>query len=289
MKSLRMIAAACLLGLLASCERKPVDNTAPDALLQALARAAEDGKPQAVWDALPQRYRTSVDQLRHSVVERLDPELWGHGVQVAKKIARVLRERDQDILPLFAGNTAIQGWVREGQLAHLIDLLADGELRTLAGLRDVDLGKLLETVGEPLMQQAMASARLFAPESAERLEAFAQVQTNVLRRDDESALVRVSYPDAAPEELVFIKVGETWTMKELDDQWEQVMDNANKAVAGLDLTPKGRKQAAARLTLIEAQLDRLLAASDSTAFQNAFMELMTQLAQSTPAEPAEAK
>ncbi|MEM7165058.1 MAG: hypothetical protein AAF581_06305 [Planctomycetota bacterium] len=259
--------------LLSGCE-KDSPSTPPDSLLHALADAAENGKPQSVWRALPPRYRADINALRTTAAARIDPELWTLGAEVAQKAAQLLRQRRDEIAQSpIAASPAIQPFVTESKLADLIDLLLQ-EIATVDKFRTVDLDHLLEVVGDPLMKQGLSLARLLTPESADRFEAFGQVETTVLHQDETRALVRVSYPDAAPEELVFVHVDGTWTMKELDDQWEEVMKNARTAIDGWDLSASGREAAAERLSALGQKIDALIDLPAGAEFNAALVDLL---------------
>jgi len=269
----------------------PASPEHPASFVLAMRAAVLERKPARFWDALPASYRADVEGLVHEFAGRADAALWAQAMGVARKLGRVLAEKEDLLVqhPMVAAYLAQvpEGRALIGVWARLLGLVADSELGDLDRLRTLDVAAFLDGPGAEIMGVVMEAAeRVMATEAAAGFALTKSLDVQVLEREGDLALVEVSTAEGSMGSEVVERTEGCWLPRSFKDGWAASMAEARAAIATLE--PDAENAAVgATLTKVDAALDRLLTAGNPAAFQAVLTEGLMQLAAPAAAPPGD--
>jgi len=163
-----VVSMAAVVGVIACGQNSAVAEqgipSTPDGTVKYVASKLADGNPEVIWEALPDRYRTDINDITHQFADKMDPEVWDKTFAVTRKAATVL----QDKKDLFLGSQMMamaqdkQDEIAENwdTVALVLSTLASSDLGNLDALKTIDWGTFMATTGKQLMKIASeASAK----------------------------------------------------------------------------------------------------------------------------------
>lgn len=276
------LATAACLALLGCGGGDPQVPDTPDGTITAVTAALADGKPQVLWTAMPASYQKDVSGLVHDFAGKMDPELYGKGVAVAKKLVAVLRDKRDFILghPMLAMAKVKADELKPkwDTVVGLVETLVNSELGSLDKLKTLDVGAFLRGTGATLMADAAELSKV-SPDDPYEKEFAANlrgVKVEIIKAEAESATVKVTHPDKSSKEMELVRVEGKWVPKEMVDDWAEMMANARKQLAGMgkEMKPESKAQALAMMAVAESALDQLLKADTQEKFNAALQGAM---------------
>src|SRR5262249_29787200 len=131
-----------------------------DAAIMSVVSGLRENRLGALWDFLPASFQNDLNALLHDFAARMDPEIWNNGVAAARKLARVLKEKQQFLRPREQAAALERPATDWGQVADVLETLLASDLADLEKLKKADAGKLLADTGGQLLAQARAFSKL---------------------------------------------------------------------------------------------------------------------------------
>ena len=273
------------------------DTATAEAAVRAFTQQLEQGNAHAVWDALPPRYQSDVNDVVHTFAENMDAQLWSVGVGIFQKAVRVLKDKK----PFILGHPALQenpvddatmnaNW--DG-LVGIFDLIVASELADLDKLKAVDVGQFLNGTGKQIMEKMTALAEA-VDQSGVNVEDFpgmqvdampfaqlSQMQISTISSDGDTAVLKFVTPDGEggqkEEEVKFVLVDDKWLPGELVTDWDEGMVQIKQALTGMPQQLQANKQKAMMpMMMVGGVLDQLLAAQTQEDF-NKVIDGITQM------------
>lgn len=265
----------------------PTVPDTPDGTVTAVAQTLAEGKPEVLWVALPASYQKEVqDDLVRAFAKKMDPEMYGKGVTVLKKLVGVLGSKKDLILPQVVENPLMQmaqvdkeelgkNW---GKVVGLFDTILQSELGDIEKLKTVDIGKFLATTGAKVMQHAADLSAMSEddPYKKELQAKAAGMKAEVVKTEGDKATLKLSAPGETDETVELVKVEGKWLPAELVDGWADAMKEAKAAIA--EINPEAmaqmKPQVMGMLVGVETALDQLAKATTAEEFSKILGGLM---------------
>ena len=253
----------------------------PDAFIKVTMQAMEDGKPEMIWGAMPSSYRADITSLIHDFGDKMDAEVWNRSFAVLSKVVKLLKDKKELILasPMVGGNPMVKLEDLESNwdsVVRFIDMIVNSEMKTVEGVKSLDVAKFLAKTGGEMMQMFEAGVAAWE-QGANHLNKLKNTSTTVVKREGDVATVKIEMPGEPATEEQFIKVDGYWVPKELADNWSKSMDEARAGLAKITLSDEDKMQFNQVAGKIDAALDELLAAQDQAAFDGALTKAMMGL------------
>lgn len=263
----------------------------PDAAARALAANLEAGNFRAVWDALPSRYQSDVNDLVHTFAANMDADVWKAGTSLVLKAVRVLKEKKEFILkqPALAQSPvdpkiAAENW--DG-LVGVLETITASELADLGKLKTLEVGTFLDGTGKKVADQLAALAKAAdekkmsltdfpgVPVDAMPLAGLAKAKFSTVKTDGDTATLRVEN-EGKTEDQEVVRVDGKWLPKKMVDEWDGNMRAAKSALTKdmPERLQKSKMQIVMPMQMIQAVLDQLLAAKTQAEFDQVIQQVM---------------
>lgn len=250
----------------------------PDGTVTAVAQAVADGKLEAVWQAMPESYQGDINEQVEHFAEHMDGEVWSKAIGIVGKLAQVM-ETKQD---LILGNAMVSQQltaqnikpadVKEG-LTAIGGLLNDlsKDVKTKEALAKLNVENYMANIGSRLKSmEPLAAKSPTAPQF--KLADLKKVTATVKDTTADSANVEVTGPDGKKETVAMVKVQGKWVPKDMAEGWDKKIEELDKNLHGMELTPEQKKQFMSVADTIDGVLDSFLKAKDQAAFDAAIGE-----------------
>ena len=258
----------------------------PDALFKAYG-SAQDGQPQALWNALPDSYQSDVEGLISDFAGKMDPDVWEKGFATFGKLVDVLDKKRDYILghPMVAGMTAMMGLDQE-TLGTQIDAtvkamaaISDSDLATVDGLKNLDVEEFLSSTIGANMKDLMDAAGSMDPAAmggmgADPTALVGDITTKVLSEEGDSAVVEVTMADGEVQQMPMTKVDGHWLPKEMVDEWAEGIADARENLATFEISPEDKNEAMGAMAMVDGVLNQLLEAGSQEEFNQAVDGIM---------------
>lgn len=268
-----------LLGvMLVGCGGGPSPSTAtPEGAVTLVLRELSAGRPVVLWNALPQTRQADIRGLLNEAAADVDPQLWEAGFALVDKAAMVANKQRAFCLaskPVThaalrpSPADAEKAW---GHLLEALTALSTSELKTAAGLKQLDPPAFLSGTGATILKQAEQAAPILGESNPFRKMQLARVTRLAEDEDDLMADVRIEYPGQAPITVPLARIQNHWVPADLgDDQWDGTRAALKARLAQFVAWQKEDKdRLLALVKQIDAQLDKLLAAKSQEEFDEA--------------------
>lgn len=250
----------------------------PEGTVTAVSQAIAEGKLEAVWQAMPEKYQGDINEQVEHFAEHMDGEVWGKAMSIVGKLAQLM-ETKQD---LILGNAMVSQQltaqnikpadVKEG-LTAIGGLLNDlsKDVKTKDALAKLNIENYMANLGsrmkslEPLMAKS-PNPPPFKLADMKKVTATAKDTTAT------SANVEVTGPDGSKETIAMVKVQDKWVPKDMADGWDKKIEELDKTLHGMELTADQKKTFMSMADSIDGILDSFLKAKDQAAFDAAIGE-----------------
>ncbi|MCX7422042.1 MAG: hypothetical protein NT013_21220 [Planctomycetia bacterium] len=268
-----------------STTQKAAEPDGPPKTADAAVRRVLDGLRQqnarVVWEFFPPSHRTELEELVHDVAKILDDNTWEATVAVWQKARRVLPPKATAIFGQATDGLIekdSQPAVSPRSLQRLFDSVGDSELADLKQLRQVDLGMFLEKTGGELLQ-TLGALPTGGAISSKAFESLAKVEVTLVSTSEDSAIVRMKWPDQEATEHAYVRTNRYWLPKTLVESWSEVVADIRKQAMGW---ADGLKQQPdswnARLKAIDQLLDEIAATKSNEDARVTYQRGVQQLA-----------
>ncbi len=275
--------------LIAGCGRRdkagappPVADT-PDQAILNVAKSLENNDPSGAWHMLPGSFQEDLNGVVHNFAAAMDAEVWSAGTGTLSKLEEVLRKQKRfflasDMAAMMGGREAIE--TDYDQAVKFFSIVKQSDLMDLQKLRNPDLGRILSTTGADLMKAAneMQGKGPNLPglgNTGEIKDVFAGMKAELVSQDGDQAVVRISTPDRAPEDVDFVRIEGTWIPKDLADDWTGMMQDIRAGVAEMGtMDPQQKSQVMMMTSMANGILDQLLNARNQEEFNGVLGGLM---------------
>ena len=252
----------------------------PVAHAQGMIDAFAAGNVASLWGALPPRYQSDVRSVIADVAGTMDAELYDGTMAAVSKLVRVLKEKKAFVLaslksqqaPVDAATQAIveKNWDTG---ALVLERLLSSEIRTVAGLKSLDPGKFLETLGTSLAPDVKQIVDAAIPNATQVLAR--KQKATLVKHDGDTAVVKVEYveskpDDPQPEEQSWKKIDGRWLPAEMVESWDSVVAATKTEMSNYTAVAVANKAKVMPLvTTVDRVLDRLIGAKDQAEFDAA--------------------
>ena len=199
---------------------KPATQT-PEEAVKVIVDGLKESKPVALWDAVPEAGRLTLDGIIRSAATQIQPEIWNATVANLKKLSTLLQTKKEFILasPLWKSGRQLP---KRDQVTASYDPLAK-LLKTIVESELVDQQKMTHFVGHEFF--AGTGAKVLAETRAltktfksDPLAFIDTMKVTVTKESDSSAKVTVTRPDqkGKPTQLQLTVVDGQWTSPPLN-------------------------------------------------------------------------
>lgn len=243
----------------------------PDGTVKAVALSLADNHPEILWEALPESYRTDINELTALFAAKMDPELYDRSMALALDFVNVIQSKQDIILASeTVAGTGVDVAEIEARMAPSLAIaqtLFSSELSTIAGLSAIDWQKYLAGTVAQVMTQADA---IEVEEGEDPFDLLESLEVEVLEETETTALLRVTAGEEEPEEVSLTKVEDRWVPTEMAEQWH---DKVAEGRAKLEeITPESMQemkgQAMFGLAMAEGFVDQLATIETSEEFDS---------------------
>lgn len=277
----RVMPVATLLALLvpAGCRRSPqaIPEAPPDAVAVVVQRLT-DNQPEVLWDALPPRYQTDVQDLRAAFCDSMDAEVYDRGFHVLQKMVEVMRTKKDFLfnspmtldMPLIETGLGIH-WQRT---VGVLSTFAHSELATLESLRGLDPRAFLAGTGSELMRdlEDLTERTQRSPERNPWERARQALEDTQIRfvpgTNGQGFLTFVRDAGEGGPEVEMAQVEGRWVPARMAANWDQGVARAKAGIArlrGPDFR-RARPVLILLLTTLEGSMNSLLKAGSQQEF-----------------------
>jgi hypothetical protein len=230
--------------LIGGCSGAPDDPLeipdSPDGTVRVVVGGLADHRPEVVWRALPPTYRQDVDDLAMRFADSVDPALFNRTVSVARKATFVLQRKKT----LIFATDAVQGSGIDPETLdaawessiHIVDAVLASDLARLEAYRDLDVEAVLATTGSEIMGHLTGISCPGIPGEAlaDRIDDLERTRAELVSRDGDVAVVRMTPPDGDPVDLEMIRVEDRWLPADVVKRWPDAMAEARARLDHLD-------------------------------------------------------
>lgn len=275
---------------------EPLIPDSPDGTVRAVAKHLVEHDPGILWEALPESYRSDINELTVSFAAKMEPELYNRSMELARHAVEVLQDKQSIILgsSLVASSGVDAGELDRGMSSGLAaaHALLSSEISNLSGLAAVDWQGFLSATGGQIMRIADgAGSDAEADESS--LAMLRDITVEHLTTTDDTAVLRITAGDKPPEEVELTRVEGRWVPTELAQEWQEKVAEARARLE--ELTPERiaelKPQAMFGLAMAEAFVEQIAAIQSPEEFDAAiapmFEAVMGSFASATPAAEAQ--
>ncbi len=204
----------------------------PDGTVVVIAQQLLDHNPEIIWEALPESYRTDINEITSAFAEKMDPVVYNRAFSLMMRAIEVLDDRKDIILAseTFRSSGADGDEIRSG-LANTqayINTLKASEIATLEGLGKVNWKQFLATTGAQMLEHA---ASIETKDGDKPLDDLETLKVETLDLSDDRATLRISSEDHEPEEVEMARVEGRWIPADMADEWPKMIAEARQGLA----------------------------------------------------------
>lgn len=214
---------------------------------------------------MPPSYQQDVNDLFSSFAENMDPALFDRAVAVARKGVVVLQSKKELILStetVSASGIDVERVDQAWESAvHVADALLASDLASLDAYPSLDVGGFLETSGSEMMSHA-AAIETDGEDSdtlASRLADLGETEVELVSRDGDEAVVRITPPGQESTEVPMVRIEERWLPAELAERWPGAVAEAEARIEmlGSDEAAQLKMQALIAIGVVEGFIDQI--------------------------------
>ncbi len=273
-----LLFAASLVGCGNGDEPPQIPETADGSVNYVIENLAQN-KPEAVWDAmLPASYQQDVTKLVHDFAGKLDAEMYDKSMETLAKAAKLLTDKKEFFLnsqmlaqmPADDKAALSANW---DTIVGMLDAVANSEIKSLDGLKTVDIRKFLKGTGSKVM-----AGMQNLPDSP--LKDLAQMKAEIVETTEDGVVsLKITRGEATVETEDFTQVEGRWIPVEMSEDWEEAMTEARARIDSLtpEVMQAQKVQVMSVLATVNAVLDQLAAAKTQAEFDQTVAGLMNMM------------
>lgn len=256
----------------------------PDAYVNDVLHSFASGDATKLWDALPAKYQSDVKSIVAEFAGKVDADLWNKGFALLGKTAKVLKEKKQYVLgsqiagafaPPDAKEAVSKNW---DSIVGMLETVATSDIKTIDGLKSVDIGKFVSTTGNALLSGGMKAAEAANPQAKAELERVRKAEVKLVKTEGDTATLSMVDESGAPKEKVFKKVDGKWLPAEMVAAWDKGVADIKTDMASVAIPPEQKAQAMGGIAMVESTIDQLAAAKDQAEFDKVLAGIFTMFA-----------
>lgn len=254
----RFLAVTALFGLMACGSKAPEAAKTPEDAVNRVVEGLKKNEPVVLWDALPKSYQADVNGVIGEFASKMDAEVYNKAMAVFGKAVKVAKDKKDLIMQMadspMGGALPMPKDQLKSQYGNVTDAMgavADSNIKTLDGLKGLDVRKFLEGPGAKVMNTAMVMAKAAPiPVKPEML--------NSVKAEKGAAegMVKIT-ANGKTEEIKFVKVDEKWIPEDMSKAWPQAIAEMKKEMAGLGEMAKQKDMILKQLDQADKMLDAL--------------------------------
>lgn len=263
------------------------DFSTAQVTVQTVTDKLEKNDPSVLWRAMPQRWRSEVQELVHLAAKKVDAELYDAVFDVARLGVQVLREKrdlilQQRELRMMAGFFVKGGAdglakVWDSVLAPLETLLAS-ELAEHESFAKIDLERYLHSTGSTLLAQIKSIAANAGGRATKQLS---ELRFQSESEEGDMATLRVYKAGKKGKAVKMTRVDDRWVPIEMAQSFDRDMAKARAKVEAFR-GDKHSKGVLAQLSKVRAVLKQLLATDSPDEFQAVLDMLKSKSSRARP-------
>ncbi|MBL9082465.1 MAG: hypothetical protein JNK76_11695 [Planctomycetales bacterium] len=251
---------------------------APEAAVKGMIDAATAGDATVAWNILTAKQQADVKAVVQELAGKVDPEVWQRGFGIVDRLAQIAKTKKDYIL----GSSVLPQMKPEEkeELArnwqHLVDVLealATTDIKTVDGLKNTDPGKFLATTGTKVLTGVEKVIEGASPTVSADWKSMKTAKVSLVSREGDTATIKIETEGTPPKEAKVKRVDGKWQPLDMVDAWDGGIAGAKKGLAGAAMTPEQKQQALAGIAVFEGMLDKIIAANDQKAFDEAIAPL----------------
>ena len=321
------IFATITVGLIACANIKAAEE-GPESFISTPIKALEEKNPKALWDMMPASYQNDLNELLQTFANEMDQELWDAAFGLIGNTGELLKTQNtliMESLPkLGEGLGAMSGGGNPMELVTqslsaedlktmgtFMEKFAKSEFGSIAKLKKIDLGNVIETYGKDFMASIEETTQAAGEENPFNLEALQSIKVEVISENGSEATIKVSGLPETPDlaamtelpggipidlgemedlplpnlselengELVLTKVEGKWIPKDMANGWKEGITMAKQGMGDLsDLIPaEDKRMALGMIKAVNSGLNRVKKAKTSEQFNMATMQAIMQV------------
>ncbi len=278
MNALRWLSIALVVALLAGCGSVVAIPSTPDGTVQTVTRELANDHPQVIWHALPASYQTDIREVIVAFADKMDADLWNKTFTVLGKITRVAKDKKEFLLATIEENASQQlgqekvdelneNWDR---VVAIFETIVASEIKTVEGLKKLDVEKFLATTGSQLVKNTRELASTVADE--ETADAFAllgQTTVTVVKEEGDKSTLSITAPDQPAKTVEMTRFEGKWLPAEMVANWDTGIAEVKQSITKIDFAGPSREMYLGILGQVEQTLDQMLAAESQAEFDQA--------------------
>ncbi|NOX55227.1 MAG: hypothetical protein GXP27_12480 [Planctomycetes bacterium] len=258
----------------------------PVAAVQNTLRRLAHADAVALWEFLPTPYQSDINRLVREFAEPIDEELWRRSVELLRTLHAVLTEHGDWLVhqaeaqqALARANLSEKQFLSDWRL--LLDLsgeLLGSSLADLHQLRNFDGRRFFQNEVTPILQRLVAEQT--EPNGADVFWAeLTRVRIELVRRDGDRAVLRLTLPDGPPREHAFQKVEDKWIPAAWVAEWPRFLTRTRDRLRTVQmwLGRDKKQETSALLEQWEKSVRELRAAATEQQFAQAWKRLLAAL------------
>lgn len=249
-------------------------NEAEQAVTKILTEV-EEGRPVALWDAMPESYQNDVDSVVQMFGQNMDAEAWAQITGLLGTVHETLSTKQEYFLNLPDLQNSSEPEIAKATLKQGTRLLKTflGGTSDLEKLKTFSGKQFLETTGKEMVEQAMALQKMIPQTPAMKLRsAMVSAKVETLESTATTAKLKITSPDSQDEEVIdFVLHEGKWLPKDMVEGWDEGMSQAKAAMEQLPSQVEGVKtQLMMASGAVNGMLAPLNAAENQEQFNKAF-------------------
>ena len=270
-----------------------IDYSKPDAMVSAMRMAFLNDDPVLMWNGLPSTWRTNINGIVHEFGANVDAKSYDELMKTARMVVKILADKKTFVMksPIMmmvqqtAGEQAQMINKDYDLLVTMLQTIVDSELGTVRGLKQCDLGEVIDRYGPEIVKliKAVAMSPVSVPGQDEQLKQLRQAligaeqMTSVVDTvSGDEATITVTMPGSPVETTPMKRIDDRWIPAELADQMPMMMAAAKNAVSGQGMQEMNAslQQIQPMLPMIQMSMEPLEKAGTQQEFDQALMNIM---------------
>ncbi len=265
-------------------QKAPAPAATADAAFHNLTSAIESNDLHGAWHFLPESYQADANGILHEFAEKMDAQLWNAGTGTFQKVEEVLRTKknlilQNEILAQMPGKAELEE--NYDHLVNILGILKSSDLMDLDKLKTADLGRILSTTGNSLMNEAAkmeVEGSMEIPGLSDVKDAqseMANMKAELISEEGDEAVVRITGDGDHDAEVEFVRVEGKWIPKDLAEEWPEMIREFREGLQEIGQIPPGEKQQIMMgINMVNGVLDQMLAAETPEDMQNVLAGVM---------------
>ena len=321
------ILTAIAVSLIASANIIAADD-GPKSFINTPIKALKEKNPKALWNMMPATYQNDLNQLLQTFANEMDQELWDAAFGLISNTGELLKTQNTLIMKslpqLGEGLSAMSGGENPMDIitqslsaedlkitGTFMEKFAKSDFGSIAKLKKIDLGNVIETYGKDFMASIEEAAQASGEENPFDLEVLQSIKVEVVSEDASEATIRVSGLPETPDlgtmaelpggipidlgdmedlplpnlselengEVILTKVEGKWIPKDMANGWKEGIAMAKQGMGGLsDLIPiEDKRMALGMIKAVNSGLNRVKKAKTAEQFNMATMQAIMQV------------